>query len=339
MRLPGSHRRTDPSRRPGPRAPGGLGVGGAGCDTAGVDERAAGSAAAARADRHAVYGLTEYACMLGSAGIWGASFVFIATSLEHFRPGVVTFVRIAVGLLTLTAFPGARARIDRADRGRVVLLGVLWLAFPMTLYPIAQQHISSGLTGMLGASIPVFTAVVAGVVHRQLPARVHGVGIAVGAVGIVLLGLPALGAGRNSAVGVGLIVTACVSYGLAFNVAVPLVRRYGAMPVFWRALLVSVPLTLPYALVGLRHSTFGWRSLAANVTLGAGGTAIAFVLLLTLTARAGATRSSMTTYLEAAFAFALGTIIRHEPVRALEVLGCGTLLVGAWLSSRSAAGP
>ena len=277
--------------------------------------------------------------MLGSSGIWGASFVFIATSLEHFRPGVVTFVRIAVGALTLTLFPGARAPIDRADRGRVVLLGVLWLAFPMSLYPIAQQHISSGLTGMLGASIPVFTALLAAALHGHVPARIHGVGIVVGAAGIVLLGLPALGDGRSSAIGVGLIVVACVSYGLAFNVAVPLVRRYGTLPVFWRALLVSVPLTAPYALVGLGRSTFGWRSLAANVTLGAGGTAIAFVLLLTLTARAGATRSSMATYLEAVFAFALGTMIRHEPVRALEVTGCATLLVGAWLSSRSGADP
>ena len=285
---------------------------------------------------HVGYGLSEYGYMLGSSGIWGASFVLIAMSLEHFRPGVVTFVRIAVGALTLSFFPGARTPVDRADRGRIVLLAVLWLAFPMTLYPIAQQHISSGLTGMLGASIPVFTALVTVAVHGQLPARIHAVGIAVGGAGIVLLGLPALGDGRNSALGVALIVVACVSYGLAFNVAVPLVRRYGSMPVFWRALLVSVPLTAPYALAGLARSTFGWRSLGANVVLGAGGTAIAFVLLLTLTARAGATRSSMVTYLEAVFAFVLGTIIRNEPVRLLEVLGCVVLLVGAWLSTRSA---
>ena len=277
--------------------------------------------------------------MFGSAGIWGASFVFIATSLEHFRPGVVTFVRIAVGAITLGLFPGARTPVDRADMGRVVALAVVWLAFPMTLYPIAQQHISSGLTGMLGASIPVFTAVGAFVAHGHLPARIHALGIAIGGVGIVVLGLPALGDGGNSVLGVGLIALGCVSYGLAFNVAVPLVVRYGSMPVFWRALVVSVPMTLPYGAVGLGGSTFGWRSLAANLTLGAGGPAIAFVLLLTLTARAGATRSSMVGYLEAMFAFVLGTVIRHEPVRVLEVVGCATLLVGAALSSRAASRP
>ena len=284
-------------------------------------------------DHHAAYGLAEYGLMLGSSGIWGASFILIATSLDHFRPGVVTFVRITVGAITLAMFKGARVPIERRDWRQIVVLAVLWLAFPMTLYPIAQQHISTGLTGMLGASIPVFTAVLASILLHELPKRIHLMGIVVGAAGIVLLGLPALGEGSNSAFGVALILIASVSYGVAFNVAVPLVQKYGSMPVFWRALLVSMPMTLPYALVGLGDSTFGWTSTIANIALGAGGTAIAFVLLLTLTARAGATRSSMVTYLEAAFAFLIGTVLRHEPVHALEVIGCGVLLAGAWLAT------
>ncbi|HEY5874056.1 MAG TPA: DMT family transporter [Ilumatobacteraceae bacterium] len=290
------------------------------------------------AGHHGAYGIAEYGFVLGSAGIWGASFILIAESLEHFAPGVVTFVRISVGALTLMAFKAARQPVERRDWRGITLLSIVWLAFPMTLYPIAQQHISSGLAGMLGASIPIFTAVLATVLHGLVPAAIHRVGILVGAIGIVVLGLPALGEGSSSVLGVVLIIAACVSYGLAFNVAVPLVQKYGSMPVFWRALLVSVPLTLPLALVGLRTSSFGLSSLVANVVLGAGGTAIAFVLLLALTARAGATRSSMITYLEAVVAFVLGTLVRHEEVQLLEVLGCATLLVGAWLASR-ASGP
>ena len=291
------------------------------------------SRAVAHDGSHAAFAPVDYGYMLGCAGIWGASFVLIAESLEHFSPGIVTFVRIAIGALTLGGVSVARAPIERADWPRVVLLAVVWLAFPMTLYPIAQQHISSGLAGMLGASIPVFTAVLATVLHGRAPARVHQFGIAIGAIGIVVLGLPALGEGGSSVLGVVLILVACVSYGVAFNVAVPLVRRYGSMPVFWRALVVSVPMTAPLALVGLGDSTFGLDSLVANVVLGAGGTAVAFVLLLALTARVGATRSSMVTYLEAVFAFALGTALRGEPVQLLEVVGCAVLLAGAWLAS------
>ncbi len=296
-------------------------------DTARRERRAAahGSAAA--------YRPLDHLYVLGSSGIWGASFVLIATSLEHHGPGVVTFLRIAVGAAAMGLYRPARRPVDRRDLPRVLLLAVLWLAFPMTLYPLAQQHISSGLAGMLGASIPVFTAAIAAVVHRFLPAPIHLLGIGVGALGIVLLGLPAIGEGSSSATGVLLIIAACVSYGAAFNVAVPLVQQYGSAPVFWRALLVSVPMTMPYALFGLGDSSWDITSFGANLVLGVAGTAIAFVLLLNLTARVGATRSSTVTYLEAGFAFVLGTLIRHEPVQALEVIGCVVLLAGAWLAS------
>jgi drug/metabolite transporter (DMT)-like permease len=289
---------------------------------------------AAEGTHRGAYGIAEWGLMLGSSGIWGASFLLIATSLDHFAPGIVAFVRVSVGAVVLTAFAGARKPIARADWPRVAVLAVLWLAFPMTLYATAQERISSGLAGMLSASIPVFTALLTALLLGHLPAPVHRLGIAIGAVGIVLLGLPALHAGSNSMYGVVLILVACVAYALAFNLAVPLVQRYGSMPVFWRALWLAVPMTVPLAAAGLPSSSFGLGSLLANVTLGAGGTAIAFVLLLTLAGRAGATRSSMVTYLEAVFAFTLGTIVRHEPVHLLEVMGCAVVLVGAWLATR-----
>ncbi len=275
----------------------------------------------------------DHAFMLGAALIWGASFFLIAKSLVHHHPAVVAFVRIAAGALAMSAYRPARAAVDRRDLPAIAALAVLWLALPMTLYPLAQQHISSGLAGMLGASVPVFTALIVAAVHRHLPAPIHVVGIGVGALGITLLGLRALRDGSSSALGVVLVLAACVCYAVAFVVAVPLVDRYGAAPVFWRALLASVPLTIPYAVVGLRSSTWGASSIVANLLLGVGGTAIAFVLLLNLTAHVGPTRSSMVTYLEAGFAFAIGTVIAGEPVHLLEVVGCAVLLGGAWLAS------
>jgi drug/metabolite transporter (DMT)-like permease len=283
----------------------------------------------------AALGGAEWGYLIGASAIWGASFVLIATSLEHFGPGVVTWLRIAVGTAVLACWPAARAPVDRADWGKLTTLSIVWLALPMSLYPIAQQHISSGLTGMLGGAIPLFTAVIATLLLRRLPGPRQRVGLLVGGVGLVLLGLPALGDGRNSAFGVALILIAGVTYGVGFNLSVPMVQRYGSAPVFWRAQLVATALTAPYALFDLRRTSFGWISLSANVALGAFGTAVAFVLLLNLTARAGATRSSVSVYLEATFALILGVVIRHEPIRALEVTGCAVLLIGAWLATRA----
>ncbi len=165
--------------------------------------------------------------------VWGASFIFIKTGIEHFHPSVVTFGRIAIGALTLGLFPQARSvRIDRSDWPRVVVVSVTWLAFPMTLFPIAQQSISTGLTGMLNGSIPLFAAVVSSFALRRLPGRWQQLGLTVGALGIVVLGIPAIGDGGSSARGVILIIVACMSYGVAVTVNVPLAQKYGSVATF-----------------------------------------------------------------------------------------------------------
>ena len=92
------------------------------------------------------------------------------------------------------------------------------------------------------------------------------------------MALPALG-GASSAFGVALIVAALVSYGIALNVARPLQQRNGAIPVVWRALGVALILTAPLGLPAVLDGDWTMRSLLAMLALGAGGTAIANVIL------------------------------------------------------------
>src|SRR5438093_6873705 len=86
--------------------------------------------------------------------IWGASFLFIAEGLQAVAPMGVTFVRIAVGFVTLSLVPSARRPIVRADRLKTALLGILWLAFPLSMFPLAEQHVSSALAGLLNGATP-----------------------------------------------------------------------------------------------------------------------------------------------------------------------------------------
>ncbi len=280
----------------------------------------------------------DWFLFIGPALIWGTSFLFIHESLKHFAPGVVTFGRIGLGFLALAVFPKARSvKIDRADWPRVIAMGVSWLAFPMTLFPLAQQHIASGLAGMLNGSITVFSAIVATVLLRRLPGRSQLFGLAVGVLGVVLLGIPSVGRGSSSAIGVLLVIIACCSYGVATNLAVPLTQKYGSVPVFWRAQAVSVLLTAPFGLYGLTGGRSSWslKSAAALLALGVLGTAVAFVMMTQLGSRVGSTRSASLTYVEAVFALIIGVLVANEPVVGLEVLGCIVLLVGAWLTSRA----
>jgi drug/metabolite transporter (DMT)-like permease len=175
------------------------------------------------------------------------------------------------------------------------------------------------------------------VLLRRLPGRRQRAGLAVGVLGLVLLGLPSLDAGGSNATGVGLVLLACWSYGWAVNLNVPLTQKYGALPVFWRGQLVSAALLVPFGMYGWSGGRSSWdtSSALAMLALGALGTALAFVAMCELAARVGSTRASSLTYIEAIVALAVGVTIAGEPLVALEVAGCAVLLCGAWLVSRA----
>ena len=260
--------------------------------------------------------------------IWGASFLFIAEGLEAVAPNGVTFTRIAIGFLTLSLFPSARKPVARADWAGTAALGVLWLAFPLSMFPFAEQHVSSALTGMLNGATPLFVAAVASLIAHQLPERGVVAGLVVGFGGAVIMALPALG-GSSSAFGVGLIVAALVSYGIALNIARPLQQRNGAIPVVWRALAVALILTAPLGLPEVLKGDWSLRPALALLALGAGGTAIATILAATAAGRMGATKASATAFLIPVVALILGVVVRQERVGIVSLIGAAVCLLGA----------
>ncbi len=267
--------------------------------------------------------------------IWGASFLFIAEGLEVMGPNGVTFTRILVGFLTLALFPGSRRPVSREDWPGIALVGVLWMAFPLSMFPYAEQRVSSALTGMLNGAVPLFTAIVAAGMARRWPSRSIGVGLAVGLAGGLLMALPTVGQGRSTTIGVLLILAALVSYGFALNVARPIQQRQGALPVIWRAQAVALVLTAPLGLPELLQARWSPGPLLALLALGALGTGLAYVLTVLAAGRVGATKASATAFFIPPVALVLGVLVRGETVAALSVLGGGVSLAGAWLMRRA----
>jgi drug/metabolite transporter (DMT)-like permease len=267
--------------------------------------------------------------------IWGASFLFIAEGLEATGPHGVTFTRILVGFLTLALFPGSRRAIRREDWRGTALVGVLWMAFPLSMFPYAEQHVSSALTGMLNGAVPLFIATVAAGMARRWPSPGIALGLAVGLAGALLMGLPTLGQGRSTALGVLLILAALVSYGFALNIARPVQQRNGALPVIWRAQAVALVLTAPLGLPELLRARWSPGPLFSLLALGALGTGVAYVLTVMAAGRVGATKASATAFLIPPVALLLGVLVRGEHVAALSMLGGLVCLAGAWLMRRA----
>ena len=267
--------------------------------------------------------------------IWGSSFYFIAIGLDSFSPGLITPLRVLIGFLTLSTIPKARAPIPRSAWPNVALLGVLWLAIPLTAFPFAEQHVSSSVVGMLNGATPMFIAFVAVFIARRLPTRGQAVGLGIGLVGVVCIALPTINEGSSSTFGTVLVLGALTLYGVALNVAAPLQRQFGALPVLWRAEFVAVVLLAPMGLYSLGNSDFAWRPLAAVVVLGVFGTALAHYAIATLAGRIGSTRASASLYLMPAVSLFLGVVLRDENVAILAIVGSAIAVLGALVLGRS----
>ena len=271
--------------------------------------------------------------------IWGSSFLLIAVGLEAFDPGVVTWLRILFGAGVLWLVPSVRTPVDGSDRPRLVALSLLWVGIPFTLFPLAEQHISSGTTGLLNGALPIFAVTIGSVMLGRLPGRVQLIGLAVGFAGVAAIALPGVAQGSSEAVGIAMALLATVCYGFAINIAAPLTQRYGSLPVMARMLALAAVWTAPFGLVGIGPSTVAWRSLLAIAALGVVGTGIAFVLMGRLVARVGSSRASFATYLIPVVAFVLGVVVRGEQAHVSSIVGIALVIAGALLASRKEAVP
>jgi drug/metabolite transporter (DMT)-like permease len=283
--------------------------------------------------------------------IWGWSFLFIKVAVEGFTPPTVAFLRVALGAAVLRIWlRSQRVRLPRdpAYRRWVVLVAVVANALPFTLLAWGEQRISSGLTAVVNASTPLFTAVAARVVlgDRLRPGQIAG--LLIGFVGVsVAAGFGVSDLTGSSAFGAGASVAAGACYGLAFA----WMRRHltGVPPAVAAGgqLTAAALLLAPFALVTSLVDGFDAtpRRVGAVLLLGVVGTGVAYLLNYRIIAELGATRASLVTYVIPVVAVAVGIVFLDETfeVRLLvggALIAAGITLVNRWsLLSRRVPGP
>jgi drug/metabolite transporter (DMT)-like permease len=276
----------------------------------------------------------DWGLLTAAALMWGSSFLLIAIGVDHFSPPVVTLARLVLGACALALFPGTRVRVERHDWPRIALVGLVWMGIPLLLVPVAQQWVTSSIAGAANGAMPLFATVFAAILLRKAPGPRQLVGLAIGFGGVLMVTLSGVTGATGSPLGIVLLVLATVFYAIAFNIAVPLTQRYGALPVLLRAQGVAIAFVLPFGLWGLRTSTWDWHAAIAMVPLGVFATGLAFVASSTLSARVGAIRGSVPIYFLPVVAMLLGNLVRHETIPGPAIAGVVLVITGAWLSSR-----
>lgn len=281
------------------------------------------------------FGPTEWTMSSLVALTWGSSFLFIAIAIDHVATGVVPLARLAFGAAALACFPAARRRIERADLKKIALLGFVAMTIPFYLYPLAEQSVSSSITGMINGSIPITTVVAAAILTRNRPSARRISAVLIGFVGIALISLGSVGDNKGASLhGVLFLLAATCCYAFTSILSREMQVKYGTLSVLlWQelfALLFSLPLGLP----ALAQSSFDWSALAALFVLGTFGTGLAYVIYGMLMVRAGAVRGVIGVFFTPIVATILGITFRDESVTILAVLGMCIVIVGAWLTSR-----
>jgi drug/metabolite transporter (DMT)-like permease len=286
-----------------------------------------------RSDREP-FATTDWLLLGAIALIWGSSYLLIKIGLEGFHPGLITWARVGLGALALAMLPGARRPIEKVDQRRILQLGVVWVAIPFTLFPLAEEHINSAVTGLLNGSTPFFGGLIGALWFNRTPRGPQRWAIAIGFLGIALIAAASSAEGGTAFVGVLMVLAASLCYGFATNMTGALQQKYGSVPVMARVLAVGSLLTAPFGIYGLSHSGFALDSALAVTVLGVIGTGFAFVLMATLVGRVGGPRSTFINYLIPVVALLLGSVFLSETVSGLALVGVALILVGAALASR-----
>ena len=266
---------------------------------------------------------------------WGSSFILIDIIIRYAPTTFVPFGRSLFGMIALFFVPGSRDHIAREHRTRLWVLGLIWMALPFFLFPIAERTVASSIAGMMNGALPVVVIVVTSIWMRTKPSGQRIVAIIVGFIGIVLIAVPSINDGTTADVkGIFYLLAALMCYAVALNMARPLQAIYSPATLMLRVVLISTVLSAPLGIIALRSTRFSLALFGSTVILGALGSGFAFLLFGTLLKRTGTVRAMIPTYFTPIVGTFLGVVFNEEKILALSLIGMLIVILGAWLTSR-----
>lgn len=270
--------------------------------------------------------------------LWGASYLFIKVGLEDgLHPVFIVFARLllaALILIPLALRTGALRGMTALWRP-VLLLAAIQVVVPFLLITYGEEHVASGLTGVLIASAPIFTALLG--MAGFGAERTSGwslAGVLVGIVGVVVLFAADLTGSRNLVFGGSMILLAALGYSVGAIYLRNRMTGVAPMGVAASTMATATVLLAPAALFTLPSELPAAGAAGSVVALGLGGTGIAFAIFYRLIADYGAHKASVVAYLAPGFSLLYGALLLDEPVTPGALAGLAFVLVGSYTAAQ-----
>jgi drug/metabolite transporter (DMT)-like permease len=271
-----------------------------------------------------------------TSAIWGSSFFFIRVAVEQLPPAVVVFGRTVLG----AAFLVPLALRIRAFRGLwpkivpVVVVSLLDMSLPTLLTAWGEERVSSSVAGILTATDPLFTAVLAlWLLRSEAVNRKRFAGLIIGLAGVAaLLGLDIHGQAAEL-LGAGAVLLSALGYALAALLYRRWLDDVPALGVTAVMTLVSCVIFVGPAAADLPRHAPSAGGVAALVTLGIVNTGLAYWLFYLLIDESGAATAAVITYLMPVVALILGVGLLGEKLTVGVGIGLVLIAIGAWLAT------
>jgi drug/metabolite transporter (DMT)-like permease len=283
-----------------------------------------------------------YLALAALALIWGASFFLIKVAVADMSPEALVLARTVGGTAVMAAILLATRRnpFRPALRRRfpaLLFMAAFYSVLPWISISWGELYVASGLTSILNATTPLWTALLAlWVTPEEKPGPLNLAGVALGFAGTVLLVVPDL---LRHGLHASVLGALAVLLGAASYAVASLFQRRrlaGVSPLeasSWQlalAALVTVPLAAPTFSAAHLHVA----SASAALALGLLGTGVGTLLYYYLLNSVGATRATTVNFLLPVTAVVWGAVLLHEPVTVPILVGMVVILAGVALVSR-----
>lgn len=272
--------------------------------------------------------------------LWGIPYLFIKVAVDTdngFSPAAVVCLRTAIGAAILIPLAMRQGQLGAAIRGikYVAPYALLEMIGPWILIGTAEQKISSGLAGLLIASVPIWATIFASMRgdktvwhHKRL------MGIVVGFIGLIaVVGFESI-KGSSDPLSIAMVLVAAIGYSYAVMMVQGALPHVSGIAINAVAMAITAIFYLPLTIIQWPTHEISREAINAIIGLGVLSTGAAFVAFFALAAMIGVARGSLVTYLNTAFAVVLGVIILDEPFTTGMALGLPLVLIGSYFASR-----
>lgn len=269
--------------------------------------------------------------------LWGIPYLLMKVAVADIPPALIVAGRTLIGAAILIPIAIHKRTFMDAVRGIKYVLPYAFLEMvgPWILITSAEKEISSGLAGLLVATVPIFATIFTSMRGDHSvwhPKRIFG--LVVGFIGIIaLVGIESI-TGSSNPKAIAMVILAAILYAYAVLMVTSNLPGVDGVAINGLAMSITALFYMPIAIAVWPSNPVSFNAIASLVALGVFSTAIAFMLFFIVITEIGPARGSLTTYVNTAVAVVLGIIILNEPITLGIIVGLPLVLLGSYLASR-----